>query len=92
VSGGPDDDMKDVARQLSPLVDISLDQTGRRTNDGWRDLGLPDQRERRGNLARDTAENQCDSLQCWKLSVDSACLSGIFGTDPDGEVSEAFVD
>jgi hypothetical protein len=51
VGCGPDgvinDDMKELARQLSPLIDTSLDEAGSRTNGGQYDLRLPEQHDGR---------------------------------------------
>jgi hypothetical protein len=69
------DGMNELARRQSPLVDISLDETGSRTNGGQWDMRFPDRRDGRGDLARDTAEHQCQSMQSWRLPMGSGGLS-----------------
>jgi hypothetical protein len=73
------DDMKELARQLSPLAEISLDETGGRANWGQYDVRLSDRREERGDSARDTAEHRCESLRSWKLPMGSGGLCLVLG-------------
>jgi hypothetical protein len=42
-------------------------------------MRLPGRREGRGDFAMDTAEHQCESLQTWKLPMESGGLSLALG-------------